>query len=42
MGKVVARKETGNLFFDFRYLGKRCREQTTGTCCRCCGGFRRR
>ena len=29
MGKIVARKETGNLFFDFRYLGKRCREQTT-------------
>lgn len=28
MGKIVARKETGNLFFDFRYLGKRCREQT--------------
>ncbi|MFC2973241.1 Arm DNA-binding domain-containing protein [Azotobacter bryophylli] len=28
MGKVVARKETGRLFFDFRYLGKRCREQT--------------
>lgn len=29
MGKIVVRKETGNLFFDFRYLGKRCREQTT-------------
>lgn len=29
MGKIVARKETGDLFFDFRYLGKRCREQTT-------------
>ncbi len=29
MGNIVARKETGNLFFDFRYLGKRCREQTT-------------
>lgn len=28
MGKIVARKETGNLFFDFRYLDKRCREQT--------------
>ncbi|MDF5852378.1 DUF3596 domain-containing protein [Pseudomonas aeruginosa] len=28
VGKIVARKETGNLFFDFRYLGKRCREQT--------------
>lgn len=28
MGKVVARKETGKLCFDFRYLGKRCREQT--------------
>jgi integrase len=29
MGNIVARNETGNLFFDFRYLGKRCREQTT-------------
>ncbi|TDR52037.1 integrase [Halomonas ventosae] len=29
MGKIVARKETGKLCFDFRYLGKRCREQTT-------------
>ena len=29
MGKVAARKETGKLYFDFRYLGKRCREQTT-------------
>ena len=29
MGNIVVRKETGNLFFDFRYLGKRCREQTT-------------
>ncbi|QCF27410.1 Arm DNA-binding domain-containing protein [Hydrocarboniclastica marina] len=28
MGKVVARPETGKLFFDFRYNGKRCREQT--------------
>lgn len=28
MGKVAARKETGKLYFDFRYLGKRCREQT--------------
>ena len=28
MGKIVARKETGKLCFDFRYLGKRCREQT--------------
>ena len=29
MGKVVERQETGKLFFDFRYAGKRCREQTT-------------
>ena len=29
MGKVVERPETGKLFFDFRYAGKRCREQTT-------------
>lgn len=28
MGKVRARKETGKLYFDFVYLGKRCREQT--------------
>ncbi|MDN6315852.1 MAG: site-specific integrase [Halomonas sp.] len=28
MGKIAARPETGNLYFDFRYLGKRCREQT--------------
>ncbi|CAM3796944.1 DUF3596 domain-containing protein [Vreelandella rituensis] len=28
MGKVAARKETDKLYFDFRYLGKRCREQT--------------
>jgi integrase len=28
MGKVRARKESGNLFIDFRYLGMRCREQT--------------
>ncbi|ADP95843.1 DUF3596 domain-containing protein [Marinobacter adhaerens] len=29
MGKIVERPETGKLFFDFRYEGKRCREQTT-------------
>ncbi len=29
MGKIVERPETGKLFFDFRYAGKRCREQTT-------------
>lgn len=29
MGKIVERPETGKLFFDFRYGGKRCREQTT-------------
>ncbi len=29
MGKIVERAETGTLFFDFRYDGKRCREQTT-------------
>jgi integrase len=29
MGSARARKETGLLFFDFRYQGKRCREQTT-------------
>ncbi|WP_309045661.1 Arm DNA-binding domain-containing protein [Marinobacter sediminicola] len=28
MGKIVERPETGKLFFDFRYAGKRCREQT--------------
>jgi integrase len=28
MGSVRARSETGNLFFDFRYQGKRCRENT--------------
>jgi integrase len=28
MGKVRARKETGKLYFDFVYMGKRCREQT--------------
>ncbi|WP_376717197.1 Arm DNA-binding domain-containing protein [Halomonas piscis] len=25
MGRVAVRKETGKLFFDFNYLGKRCR-----------------
>ena len=29
MGKIVERPETGKLFFDFRYAGMRCREQTT-------------
>jgi len=29
MGNIKARPETNNLFFDFRYKGKRCREQTT-------------
>ena len=29
MGRVAVRKETNKLFFDFNYLGKRCREQTT-------------
>lgn len=29
MGRIVERPETGKLFFDFRYAGKRCREQTT-------------
>lgn len=29
MGKIVARPESGKLFFDFRYRNKRCREQTT-------------
>ena len=28
MGKIVARPETGKLYFDFRVRGKRCREQT--------------
>tara|TARA_R100001129_G_scaffold7775_4_gene5705 strand:+ start:4954 stop:6102 length:1149 start_codon:yes stop_codon:yes gene_type:complete len=28
MGSVSARKESGNLFIDFRYKGQRCREQT--------------
>lgn len=28
MGKIRARQETGNLFFDFRYKNRRCREQT--------------
>ena len=28
MAKVRARKETGNLFIDFRYMGARFREQT--------------
>ncbi|MFI8751271.1 Arm DNA-binding domain-containing protein [Vreelandella lionensis] len=29
MGRIAIRKETQKLFFDFNYLGKRCREQTT-------------
>ena len=29
MAKVRTRKESGNLFFDFKYQGIRCREQTT-------------
>jgi integrase len=29
MAKIRARKETGTLYFDFNYLGIRCREQTT-------------
>jgi integrase len=29
MGSIRARSETGLLFFDFRYRGRRCREQTT-------------
>lgn len=29
MGSIKARPETNNLFFDFRYQGKRCREQTS-------------
>src|SRR5690554_1235349 len=28
VGKIAERPETGKLFFDFRYEGKRCREQT--------------
>lgn len=28
MGNIRVRKESGNLFFDFRYLNRRCREQT--------------
>ena len=28
MGSIRSRGESGNLFFDFRYEGKRCREQT--------------
>lgn len=28
MGSIRKRAETGNLFFDFRYQGKRCRENT--------------
>lgn len=28
MGSIRSREEGGNLFFDFRYKGKRCREQT--------------
>lgn len=28
MGNVNVRKETGKLYFDFRYQGRRCREQT--------------
>ena len=28
VGKIVVRSETGKLQFDFRYAGKRCREQT--------------
>jgi len=29
MGSIRVRLDTGTLFFDFRYRGKRCREQTT-------------
>lgn len=29
MAKIRVRQETGNLFFDFQYQGKRCREQTS-------------
>jgi integrase len=28
MGSIRARKESGLLFFDFRFRGERCREQT--------------
>lgn len=28
MGSIRVRKETGKLYLDFRYQGKRCREQT--------------
>ena len=28
MGKIRSRTETDKLFFDFIYLGERCREQT--------------
>jgi|TARA_B100002003_G_scaffold147981_1_gene137171 integrase len=28
VGKIVARPESGKLYFDFRFRGKRCREQT--------------
>jgi len=28
MGSIRVRKESGQLFFDFRYQGRRCREQT--------------
>src|SRR5690554_8159436 len=28
MGSIRAREDNGNLFFDFRYKGKRCRELT--------------
>jgi len=31
MAKVRVRKESGKLFMDFRYMNKRCREQTTLT-----------
>jgi len=31
MGKVRARPETGRLYFDFHFQGKRCREQSTLT-----------
>ena len=29
MGSIRLRPDNGNLFFDFHYLGKRCREQTS-------------
>lgn len=29
MGKIRVRENANKLFFDFRYLGKRCREQTS-------------